>query len=356
MGNAASQKYQGADIGSQIAQAMRTMGVAPIPRNYELFYEAFIGSNPALTRDFAALGKNATQLEIDKIGAKYFAHHHRSAFIDGAQIKVTKELENFLGLLKEEQDTLEGYNRVLTETVKHIDTKSEPGSDHLRKAISVLSNATDKTVDKGEKMVETVVQRTQELDVVRQELEEYKRIANTDSLTRLANRRAFDEKLIAIYNNPRSRNAAILILADIDNFKKINDTYGHPIGDKVLATVATVIKTNVRRDVFVARAGGEEFAIVLFDNTETEAQHIAERIRKAVEATPFTHSKTGADFGTITLSMGFCPSSLAEDPNDLYTKADIALYSAKNSGRNRTCAYNDGMKKNLSKNWMIYKS
>ena len=355
MTNVASQKAVNADIGTQVTFAMRTMGVAPIPRNYELFYEAYIGSNPALTRDLAALGTKATQEELDAIGAQYFAHHHKTSIIDGAHLKVSSELENLLLMLKEEQDTLQSYNRVLTETVNRINTKSTASSELLKNAIGVLTNATGETVDKGEKMVENVVQKSQEMDVVRQELEEYKRIANTDSLTRLANRRAFDDKLIAIYNSMRNRNTTTLILADIDNFKKINDTYGHPVGDKILATVANVIRANVRRDVFVARTGGEEFAIIIEGNSESEAFQIAERIRKSLESTPFKNSKTGMNYGPVTMSMGLCLAGDADDPNDLYSKADTALYSAKHAGRNKALIFEDGMSKESSKSWMIYK-
>lgn len=355
MNNAASQKGQSADIGSQVTLAMRTMGVAPIPRNYELFYEAYIGSNPALTRELASLGNKATQQELDVIGAQYFGQHHRTAMIDGVHTKVSSQLENLMTMLKEEQDTLESYNRVLIETANRINSKTAASTDLLRNAIGILSSATGETVGKGEKMVENVVQKSQEMDIVRQELEEYKRIANTDSLTRLSNRRAFDDKLIAIYDNMRNRNTTTLILADIDHFKKINDSYGHPVGDKILATVATVIKANVRKDIFVARTGGEEFAIIIEGNSEAEAAQVAERIRRSLEATPFKNSKTGVNYGPVTISLGLCVAGAADDPNDLYSKADIALYSAKNSGRNKSLVYEDGMKKESAKNWLIYK-
>ena len=77
-----------------------------------------------------------------------------------------------------------------------------------------------------------------------------------------------------------------MILADIDHFKKINDTYGHPVGDKILATVANVIRANVRKDVFVARTGGEEFAMIIEGNTEEEAMQICERIRRSAGSNP----------------------------------------------------------------------
>ena len=85
MNTAGAQKVQVPEIAAQVTYAMRIMGVSPIPRNYELFYEAYIGSNPKLTRELAALGTKASQEELDEIGARYFGHHHGETVIDGAQ-------------------------------------------------------------------------------------------------------------------------------------------------------------------------------------------------------------------------------------------------------------------------------
>jgi diguanylate cyclase len=193
------------------------------------------------------------------------------------------------------------------------------------------------------------------MDDIRRELDEYKRIANTDSLTRLFNRRAFDEKLAAIYDTPLGHATTALILTDIDHFKKINDTFGHPVGDKILATVGNVIRSNCRKDVFVARTGGEEFAVILEGASPEEAMAVAERIRRSLEQTPFKNSKTGVNYGPVTLSLGLCMADDAEGPQELYQKSDIALYCAKNAGRNRSMPFEDGMKKDLSKSWLLYK-
>jgi diguanylate cyclase len=352
---ATTQKPPTPDIAMQVTYAMRTMGIAPIPRNYELFYEAYIGSNPVLTRELAALGNKATQAELDQLGSQYFGQHHRSGALDGAHGKMVSELESLLRMLKQEQTSLESYNKILGETFTRINSKNASSSDLLRNAIGVLSAATGDTMAQGEKMVENVVQKSQDLAQVRKELEEYKRIANTDSLTRLSNRRAFDDKLAAIYDTQKNRTITTLILGDIDHFKKINDTYGHPVGDKILATVANVIKSNVRKDVFVARTGGEEFALIIEGNSQDEALQIAERIRRSLESTPFKNSKTGVNYGPVTMSMGVCVASVGDDPTDLYQKVDMALYCAKNSGRNRSMVYETGMSKDSEKSWLIYK-
>lgn len=347
-------KAQIPDIAGQITYAMRTMGVSPIPRNYELFYEAYLGSNPALTREVAALGKKATQEELDQIGIKFFAHHQHNV-VDDAHSKIISELDGLLRMLKQEQTSLESYNRLLGETYNRINSKSSTSAELLRSAISLLSEATGDTMAKGAQTAESMSLKSREMEQVRQELDEYKRIANTDSLTRLSNRRAFDDKLATIYDNSMSSSITALVIADIDNFKKVNDTYGHPVGDKILATVATVIRANLRKDIFVARTGGEEFAMIIEGNTMEEVLQICERVRRSLEATPFKNSKTGVNYGPITISLGVCMADAADDPGDLYGKTDVALYCAKHSGRNRTIPYEDGMRKEFQKGWLIYK-
>ncbi len=355
MSTVVASKAQVPDVAGQVTYAMKAMGVAPIPRNYELFYEAYIGSNPSLSRELAALGSNATQEELDTIGAQYFSHGAGHVY-DDAHARIAVELDSVLHVLKQEQTSLESYGRLLDETVRRINSKNSTNVDLLRSAISMLTEATGNTISHGEKTAENVAQRSQEMDQVRRELDEYKRIANTDSLTRLSNRRAFDDRLAAIFNNPLTLPVTALVLADIDHFKKVNDTYGHPVGDKILATVASVIRANVRREVFVARTGGEEFALVIEGNTADEVMSICERIRRTLEATPFKNSRTRVNYGPITISLGICMASSADDPGALYTKTDIALYCAKNAGRNCSFVYQDGMQKDLTKGWLIYKS
>jgi diguanylate cyclase len=354
MNAATTPKAQNPDIIGQITYAMRAMGIAAIPRNYELFYEAYIGSNPALSRELAALGARATQEELDAIGEQYFGKLQSRA-IERAHSRLITELDSLLRMLRQEQNSLESYNKLLGETYVQISNKSSNSADLLRNAIEILTQATGDAMAVGEKTVESVTQKHQEMDQVRRELDEYKRIANTDSLTRLANRRAFDDRLTGVFNNSARASLTALILIDIDHFKKINDTYGHPIGDKILATVGSVIRANVRKDAFVARTGGEEFAVIIEGNTAEEVNQICEGVRIALETMPFKNSKTGINYGPITISLGFCMGADAEDAGELYSKSDIALYCAKNAGRNRTRIFEEGMKKDFSKSWLIYR-
>src|ERR1044072_7891461 len=106
MNTAVAPKVQVPDVAGQITYAMRSMGVAPIPRNYELFYEAYIGSNPALTRDLAALGSNATQQDLDALAAQYFSPHNPGRMFDDVHSRIIVELDGLLRVLRQEQTSL----------------------------------------------------------------------------------------------------------------------------------------------------------------------------------------------------------------------------------------------------------
>lgn len=160
----------------------------------------------------------------------------------------------------------------------------------------------------------------------------------TDSLTNTFNRRYFFEVAQhSVALAQRDKRTLSLLMIDIDNFKKINDTYGHQAGDNVLITLAQKIKTAVREGDIFARVGGEEFALLLQNSSLNEAISIAGKLRILIEKTPFIHH---VDTLNITISIGV--SSSRQDTifslETLYQTADTQLYQAKELGRNRVCS------------------
>jgi diguanylate cyclase (GGDEF)-like protein len=155
-------------------------------------------------------------------------------------------------------------------------------------------------------------------------------------LTRLFNHRHFHERLAQEFERAKRFDQNLsLILTDIDFFKRINDTYGHPVGDVVLKTVASRIAGHLRRIDVTARYGGEEFALLLPQTSLDMAVAVAERIREDMAAHPV---ETESGSVTVTISLGVCDTSLSgiSSGADLVRRADEALYSAKKEGRNRT--------------------
>jgi diguanylate cyclase (GGDEF)-like protein len=161
--------------------------------------------------------------------------------------------------------------------------------------------------------------------------------ATTDGLTGLVNHRTFQERFAAMLGRADRHELPVsLILTDIDHFKKVNDTYGHPTGDEVLRRVAGILQASARKIDIVARYGGEEFALVLEATGRDGARQLAERIRAEVGQQSF-QSQKGAFKATLSLGVATYPDD-AREKAALISRADQALYAAKHGGRNRTVA------------------
>ena len=162
--------------------------------------------------------------------------------------------------------------------------------------------------------------------------------AITDGLTGLYNHRFFVEQLSKeIERSQRYQNPLGLLMLDIDNFKNYNDTNGHPAGDELLKSVADIFKRSVRRTDYVTRYGGEEFAIILPETPMEKAQLVAEKIRKEIEKEVFDNQETQPG-GNLTISVGVASHSKDFNQVDEFVQdADVALYNAKESGRNKVC-------------------
>ncbi|MEZ5081346.1 MAG: diguanylate cyclase [Thermoleophilia bacterium] len=161
-------------------------------------------------------------------------------------------------------------------------------------------------------------------------------LAETDHLTGLPNRRAYKERLRdEIERSRRQGHELCLVLIDIDHFKSVNDTHGHDIGDRVLVMLANALRSTTRTGELVARLGGEEFGWILPETPVEEARIAAERARALVADLDIP----GA--GPVTISLGVCALCDAPDADELYRRADGALYRAKAAGRNRVLAFGD---------------
>ncbi len=215
--------------------------------------------------------------------------------------------------------------------------RSDGRSLWVRVVARAIADATG-TIQYYEGAVEDIT----EIKAAQTALEE---LAMRDSLTHVYNRRHFielDSQELA--RSARFNRPVTLLMIDIDHFKTINDTYGHLAGDAVLRDIALRIKANLRQSDILARYGGEEFILMMPETDQTQAWSGAERLRQVIAATPFD---SGSDLLSVTASIGLScwpanpdANAIASLPhiNDLISKADLALYRAKHSGRNQTQA------------------
>lgn len=356
MSLSASASGDESDIPVSIVETMRRMGVVGLPRNYEIFYEVMTGSNETLSKEFNALGSHPPQASLDELARKYFAQSSRHAIAEGALDQVAVRAEEILHLVGRERASLEKFGAVLNQTSDGLERRQDCSRDLLRRLVGIVVAATQTTLDHGRQISAAMAEKTAELEKVKARLEEYKRLADTDPLTGIWNRRAFDRELAAIYSDRRAIMFHALILIDIDEFKVFNDSHGHPAGDRILQKVANVIGTRCGDDNFVARTGGEEFAVILDGFSEEAVEKLGEQLRAAIAETDSILASSGASFGPITISLGLCMAADAVNADELYSFADRALYNSKVSGRNRVTCFSKLAGGKMAKNWLLYRS
>jgi two-component system cell cycle response regulator len=171
---------------------------------------------------------------------------------------------------------------------------------------------------------------TNELEDVNRQLQTF---ASVDPLTQLMNRRVLDERLEQEFARAtRHKHPLAVLMLDVDHFKMVNDAYGHPVGDRILAQVGGVITTTIRKTDVAGRYGGEEFLVLVPETAGTGAQVLAERLRHAVASS----GRDGTGLPVVTVSIGVASTELgAPSAQDLLRRADEALYEAKKAGRDR---------------------
>ncbi len=209
----------------------------------------------------------------------------------------------------------------------------------------VAYNHSDKITSKEIEYLEEIQSQAQTTIMRAKSYIEVLEYATLDALTGYNNRHQFEKRLKETTSSAKRQNQPLCcIMSDIDFFKKVNDTYGHAVGDCVLKNVAKTIKKELRESDIPSRYGGEEFIFLLPHTNIEEAEVVAQRLRKQVEAKKINieeYKIEGIKEISVTISIGVSQFDKSDkDPENLYKKADEALYEAKESGRNRVVVYN----------------
>jgi diguanylate cyclase len=248
--------------------------------------------------------------------------------------QVLSDLVNSLGkvLVEDQEEQVEIFNQI--NHLKDVIESNAPLEAIKREAMQV-ADAIGRIAETRQHTHDTMLGAlTDKLHTLRAELSEARREMELDPLTRLYNRKAFDQHFLRTFELSRlSSQPVCLLMIDLDHFKLINDQFGHPAGDLVLKSFADCcISTFPRRGDFVARYGGEEFAIVLQETAMDAARMLGERLLKATRNLRPRYENQEL---CITASIGLAELSMADDAESWLRRADSALYRAKESGRNR---------------------
>lgn len=272
---------------------------------------AVVDYNFALTNGLLSIiVKNRQVLLFSQLPSQRAKH---KIFPDGCKISV--DFQSFLGLPLIIEDRAMGVVLFLSE-------KENAFTTYDRHVLSILCNHVAISIAEAQAHAQV------------------ERLAITDGLTGVYNHRRFQERLQEEFvRNARHPEPFSILMIDIDFFKKINDTFGHPAGDAVLKVIAKLLAKMVRKLDVVARYGGEEFVVLLLKTDSMQAWQMAERIRKAIESAPIDWQGQKIDV-TVSIGVASQPADAAQR-EELIACADKALYSSKRAGRNRSTLFKD---------------
>jgi len=291
----------------------------------------------ALARDRDEFGRFLQQLNerlaaagVAASGAQALSQQHAAA---GTELSAAIA-RNIAGM-RRSADAATDVEQLKREARAHI--------EQMASAMTVYRSREDRIQQEFGERVSALEDRVRELEsharAAEMRVAEQRRIALTDRLSQLPNREAFERRLAEeAERRERDGGALSLALCDIDNFKRVNDTWGHAAGDAVIAAVAAALRATVRESDFVARYGGEEFVILLPGTPAAEAAPVLDTLRVALERLSVSH---GGQRISITGSFGLAEFHAGDAADRVFTRADTALYRAKSEGRNRVCVYEE---------------
>jgi diguanylate cyclase len=313
------------------------------PRHFEIWYTYATGYNPSLNQsinEMLARDGTLSEANIDRIFDTYISQNRFGDRIEHVGTQVKGEIDQVMAMIGAAAGSTADYTEDLanaSELLGHADDRAG-----IRTIVESLVQATQE-VERANKALEARLSASKlEITELQGILQTVRTESLTDPLTSLANRKFFDDTLASAIAAARARREPLsLMLTDIDHFKKFNDSYGHLTGDQVLRLVAGAVRQNVKGQDFTARYGGEEFAIILPDTTLHAATTVADHIRRTVMNKDLMKRSTGEHLGRVTVSIGIATLGPLDSPQSLIERADVCLYAAKRSGRNRVIGETD---------------
>jgi diguanylate cyclase len=247
--------------------------------------------------------------------------------------QLDQELATIADLIQSHLEASGRYSDSLAQAGRSLPSTTNP--EAVRAIVRRLIEANEQMQRETSELNDRLEKSRSQVAALRSRLVEAQAIGMRDSLTSLGNRRSFDSNLAKQIGEARAQKTEMcLVLGDLDHFKKINDSFGHPFGDLVLKFFSELLLKHIRDSDIAARFGGEEFAIILPRTMLDAATQLTERIRSRLEAQQWMNAQSGQLFSKITASFGVVRLRESDDEETLLKRADTMLYEAKRSGRN----------------------
>lgn len=306
------------------------------PQTYTIWYEHTAGINPRLSRELEQrLGANVSLGDDDmwRLHANFVIARDAEAME-----RMQQQLRAILGDTVSAATSAEHEATQFTQTLAiHRDELQESTAIHRLPAIVAdLIAETERMRVVAEELGEQLERSVHKVDELTEQLKQAEHQALLDPLTQLLNRRGFERRIRSHAEDVGSLSGAVMLVADIDHFKTINDTYGHLLGDKVIRAVAQTVCGNIKGRDIAARIGGEEFAVFLPETSVAGATALATNLCAAMAARIIRRNGVDKPLDRVTVSIGVAAATGPSDTLEaLLDRADRAMYAGKRDGRNR---------------------
>lgn len=315
---------------------LQSLNLPPNPIYFTLFYERALKRDASLTKDLDDAINADGGLSIDRAQEIFDTHLLNGSLkeMSTAQTTLLRVIRNLMMQMLTTGNEFSNYAASLGDFMRKIDR-----SDSIEDIRSLTAEIIDDSREIQRSTKDTSLQLTSagdEINRLKEELETARRDARTDPLTGLANRRGLNELIqqrIQIFLQEKI--PFCFVLADIDFFKRINDNYGHLVGDKILRFVARTLLANVKGQDTIVRFGGEEFAILLPHTHFEGGLAVAQQLRSKIAAARLRLAESGRDLGGLTMSFGVACVHVRDTADSILRRADDALMQAKAQGRDR---------------------
>jgi diguanylate cyclase len=323
------------ELAARALVEMRRCKVWPTSTNFELWTKALSEPAGALATEInrlMTLGEPITEAKSAELAKFYLAPRISGDDLHAASDKLVQQIDaigrTMAGAQKEHAD----YGRALAGATEVLST-ADPLT--LANLIKTLTEATRLIQTQNAVLERQLKDSTSQVRNLQQNLEAVRRDSMTDTLTNLANRKAWEQGIeAAVAEAARSGGALSVAILDIDHFKRFNDTWGHQTGDQVIRYVASVIGRLGEAPRLAARYGGEEYAIALPGETAESAIRALEEMRLEIASRCLKRRSTNEELGNVTVSIGVAQYHRGESAAALVERADFALYASKRAGRN----------------------
>ena len=310
--------------------------IRQVPQNFTIWFEYLSDTNPeikeAVNRLLAEKGKFNEEV-AKQIYNEFFSAEKETKQIRETNRLVQQSMETLLREIRASSHGLTNYEETLEDFAGKADSAS---AMDLQEMVRGVIAETRQMSEQSQSLNENLQKASNEIEDLKKKLEAVENENLTDPLTGIANRKKFDVMLSEQSQRCKETGDKMcLVLSDIDFFRKFNDEHGHLFGDQVLKLVAKTLHNGVDDKGTAARYGGEEFGIILPETSLHMAARLADNLRESVSAKKLVKRNSGANVGRITMSFGVAEYDPSENIETFVSRADRALYQAKEAGRNQ---------------------